>query len=150
MILRLILAFLAAVVVTEVAAAAASTQFVLGELGALGIDVPLGERLVTTGRDIVGMAPAYLPIIALSLVIAFPVAAAVVRWLLPGRERIGYPLAGFVAMLTALAVMIQLMDIVPIAGARSIAGMFFQGLAGALGGWVFLRILERARAPSSA
>jgi len=150
MILRLILAFIAAVVVTEVAAAAASTQFVLGELGALGIDVSIGDRLITTGRDIVGMAPAYLPIIALGLVIAFPVAAAVVHWLLHGWARIGYPLAGFVAMITALLVMIQLMNIVPIAGARSIAGMFFQGLAGGLGGWVFVRILERARRPDPA
>jgi hypothetical protein len=138
------------VVVTEVAAAAASTQFVLGELGALGIDVSPGERLVTTGQDIIGMAPAYLPIIALGLGIAFPVAAAVVRWLLPGWDRIGYPLAGFVAMLTALLVMIEMMDIVPIAGARSIAGMAFQGLAGALGGWVFIRILERGRRPDPA
>jgi hypothetical protein len=73
-----------------------------------------------------------------------------VHWLLPGWARIGYPLAGFVAMITALLVMIQLMNIVPIAGARSIAGMFFQGLAGGLGGWVFVRILERARRPDPA
>lgn len=146
---RVILAFLAAVVVTEVVAAAAATQFVIHEIVSLGYEVGLGDRLATTFHDILGMASIYLPIIAVGELIAFGVAALVVRYLLPGWQRVGYPLAGFAALVAAIALMISLFDITPIAAARSNLGILVQGLAGALGGLVFVLLLP-ARAAGEA
>lgn len=140
MIARLLFAFAVAVVVTEVLAAAASTQFVLARLVELDVRVPFDVRLATTARDVVGMAGTYLPIIAIGQAIAFVVCAAVVRRLSPLWARIGYPLAGFCAVTVALALMIQLLEITPVAGARSALGFLVQGLAGAVGGWLFARL----------
>jgi hypothetical protein len=110
-------------------------------LARLGVEVPLADRLATTAHDIVGMAPAYAPIIGVGFAIAFPIAALVIRRVLPGWRAVGYPLAGFVAVAAALATMIALFEITPIAGARSAAGFVCQALAGAVGGHVFARLL---------
>jgi len=144
--LRILVAFVAAVAITEARAAGASTPCVLAELGELGVSIPLSDRLATTAHDIVGMAAIYTPIIAIGFVIAFAIAALVVRLALPGWQGIGYSLAGFVAMITALATMIALFDITPIAGARSTAGFLSQGLAGAAGGYVFAALVRRPTA----
>lgn len=146
MILRLILAFLAAVVVTTAVAAAASTQFVLAELSQLGVEIGIGDRLAMTAHDVVGMGVTYLPIVGVGFLLAFGVAALVIRYLLPGWSLLGYSLAGFTAILAIILIMIAAFGLVPIAGARSVAGMFTQCLAGALGGYVFARILVGRRA----
>ena len=144
MVFRVILAFLAAVVVAGVLAATASTQFVLAELSGLGVAIPLGARLSMTAQDIVGMGTLYFPIIAVAFLIAFPVAALIVRFLLPGWSIVGFTLAGFVAILSALLVMIAIFGLVPVAGARSIPGMLAQCLAGAAGGYFFARLVQSA------
>lgn len=141
MILRLILAFLAAVLVTAAVAAAASTQFVLAGLSQLGVEIGIGDRLTMTAHDVVGMGATYLPIVGVGFLLAFGVAALVIRYLLPGWSLLGYTLAGFTAILAIILIMIEAFGLVPIAGARSVAGMFTQCLAGALGGYVFARIL---------
>lgn len=143
MVLRILVAFVAAVAITEVVAASASTQFVLAALADLGVSIPLSDRIATTAHDIVGMASIYAPIIAVGFLIAFPVAALVIHYALPLWHRLGYALAGFVAMITALAIMIALFDVTPIAGARSAAGFICQGLAGAAGGYVFASLARR-------
>lgn len=146
MILRLILAFLAAIVVSAALAAAASTQFVLAGLSSVGVEIGIGDRLSMTAHDIMGMGPTYLPIIAAGFLVAFGVAALVIRYLLPGWSVLGYTLAGFTAMLAIILIMILAFGLVPIAGARSMAGMFSQCLAGAVGGYLFARILYWRRA----
>lgn len=146
MILRLILAFLAAVVVTAALAAAASTQFVLAELGRLGVDIGIGDRLAMTAYDVLGMGMTYLPVVGVGFLLGFGVAALVLHYLLPGWPMLGYSLAGFTAILAIILIMIAAFGLVPIAGARSMTGMFSQCLAGAAGGYVFARILTWNRA----
>lgn len=146
MILRLILAFLAAVVVTSALAAAASTQFVLAELSRLGIEIGIGDRLTMTGQDVVGMGQTYVPVVAVGFLLAFGVAALVIRYLLPDWTVFGYTLAGFTAILAIILIMIAVFGLVPLAGARSTAGILSQCLAGALGGYLFARILFWRRA----
>jgi len=148
MIFRVILAFLAAVVVAGVLAATASTQFVLAELKGLGVDIPLGARFSMTAHDIVGMGTLYFPIIGVAFLIAFPVAALIVRFLLPGWTTVGYTLAGFVAILSLLLIMIAVFGLIPVAGARSTAGLLAQCLAGGAGGYFFARLLQGAREPA--
>lgn len=138
-IVRLILAFLAAVVVTEVTGAVVQTQFVLAALTDLGVEISMGDRVATTLHDIAGLIEIYMPVIAVGFLVAFGVAALVVRFLLPGWAAIGYPLAGLTAIVTAIVIMTVMLEIAPIAGARSTAGLIGQALAGALGGWIFYR-----------
>lgn len=138
--IRVVLAWLAALVVTYALAAALSTQFVLARLADLDVDLSLTTRLLTTLQDIAGMAGMYLPLIAVALLVGFIVAALVVRWLLPGWQRLGYPLAGACAMVVLLATMEQVFAIAPVAGARSLFGLLMQGFAGAVGGLIFQRL----------
>lgn len=138
-------AFVVAVLVTYVTAAAAATQSVMGRLLDLGAPVTLAVRAEATWHDLFGMASSYLPILAIALLIAFPVAALVIRFL-PDWRRVGYPLAGAVAVLAVHVILEQLFMITPVAATRTLAGLGVQVLCGALGGWVFLRVLPARRA----
>ncbi len=146
MILRTIVAFIAAVVVAAALAAIANTQFVLAELTRLGIEVGLGDRLAMTGHDIVGMTPLYLPVFGVGLLIGFSVAALVIRFLLPDWGQFGYTLAGATAVVAIMVIAMMTFGLMPVAGARTFGGMVAQGLAGAAGGYVFGRILLRRAA----
>jgi hypothetical protein len=137
--LRIIGAYLLAVLATYVAAAVLATQSVLARLADMGVAVSFADRLATTARDLVGMAPMYGPIIAVALILAFPVAALVLRWR-PDWRWFGYPLAGGVALLVVHLALEALLNIVPVAAARSALGLAGQVLCGVLGGWVFLRL----------
>ena len=129
-----------AVLATEALAAMASTQFVLAGLTSLGVVITLGERLTMTGQDILGMMQVYLPVLALALALGFLVAGVIIKKLGPAWSLFGYSSAGFVAVLAAVLTVLSLFDITPIAGARSPAGLFCQGLAGAVGGIIFHRL----------
>ncbi|MEL7450405.1 MAG: hypothetical protein AAFN78_14430 [Pseudomonadota bacterium] len=134
---RLLAGFVVAVILAEVLAALASTQFVLAELGQLGIDVSIGDRLAMSLHDIAGMLPLYGGIIAATYLIALPVAAWLARRA-PQRRSALFFAAGFVGLLTAITLMRFAFDIMPIAGARSFAGLVTQGLAGGAAALVFL------------
>jgi len=142
---RRLMLFVLAVLATEILAALASTQFVLAGLTDLGVTVTFAQRLTMTLQDIVGMMGIYLPVLAFALALGFGFTAIVLRRLdisWGTWAAWGYPCAGFVAVLTALFAVFSLFDITPIAGARSTAGLFAQGLAGALGGALFYRGLK--------
>jgi hypothetical protein len=138
--IRTLTAFLAAVLATYVIAAFAATQSVMNALQALGAPVTVGVRLDAAWHDLLGMASSYLPIIAVALLIAFPVAALAGRWL-PRFRLIAYPLAGAVAVLAVHLILQQLFSITPVAAARTTGGLLLQVLCGAVGGWVFVRVL---------
>lgn len=142
--LRVVAAFVAAVVVAYALAAFAQTQHVMNRLGDMGMTVTGQDRLAATLHDFVGMAPLYLPMIAIGFAIAFGVAAGIIR-LAPRWRGLGYPLAGGVAVLAIHVILNQLLDITPVAGARTAMGLTAQVLAGAIGGWAFGR-LQRPRA----
>jgi hypothetical protein len=139
---RRLLAFIAAVLTTAVLGAVASTQFVLAALAAVGAAIPLADRLSMTLQDVVGMLPLYGAVVAVGFVVAFPVAARVIR-VLPQARLLGYALAGAVAVVASILVLAQLFGLTPIAGARSMLGLAVQGLAGAAGGAVFARWARR-------
>lgn len=141
MVLRRILAFLAAIVVTEVTIAFVNASSVLARLVELGVEVPAGVWLQTMAEDVVGIAPTFLPVLALGFAIAFGTAWAVVRWLLPAGRPFGYPLAGAVCMAVVLFGLGQIFLTHPVAASRSALGTTTLLACGALGGWVFLRML---------
>ncbi|HAR32018.1 MAG TPA: hypothetical protein DCR65_10865 [Gammaproteobacteria bacterium] len=142
--LRKLGAWLLAVVVGYAVGTVAATQFVLAKLGELGVAVPIGDRLGTTVFDLAGMASSYLPLVAVALAIAFPVAALVVRFR-PAWRAFGYPLAGAVALLVLHLALQLAIGFAPVAGVRTTAGLVVQMLAGALGGYVLLRALPAPR-----
>jgi len=141
--LKTIVAYVVAVIVTAILSSAFHTQMVLGEYIALGHDIPLNIRLETTVHDILNMglrigAMSLLTIIAVGFLIAFIVAALIIKFLLPRWRTFGFTLAGATAMFTMLFLMAMQFDgITPIAGARGDLGLALQAVAGGFGGYVF-------------
>jgi len=144
--LRVISAYLLAVLVTYVSAAVLATQSVMARLADMGVVVPLADRLKTTGLDLLGMAPMYVPIIAVAFLVALPVAALVGKFR-PDWRWFGYPLAGGTAILVVHLALELAFSISPVAATRTALGLTGQALCGVLGGWVFLRcgVLARQR-----
>lgn len=143
---RRIIAFIAAVVVAEATVAVVNAHSVMARLADLGIETPLGTRFATYGQDVVGLAGTFVPVLALGFAIAFTVAWAVVRWLLPGWRSLGYPLAGAVCLGVVIVALGQIFLTHPIPATRSLLGTVAVLACGALGGWVFVLLLPRAEA----
>lgn len=146
---RRILAFIAAVVVTEVTIALVNAHSVMARLGELGVEISLATRLATYAQDVAGIAGTFVPVLAIGFGIAFAVAWAVVRWLLPGWRAVGYPLAGVVCMGVVLWGLGQIFLTHPVPASRSLAGMLLVLACGGLGGWVYLLLLPESQADDS-
>lgn len=142
--LAALLSLLLAALLCTALAAIAQTQFNLASLQALGVEVPLGVRLRTTGADLLGFSPTFGPIAAVGFLVAFPAAAALGRWL-PGARRWLYALAGALAILTAMLLMQRIFMLTPVAAARSTAGLLALCASGAVGGLLFAWLLARRR-----
>jgi hypothetical protein len=139
-VLRVVLAFVLAVIVATVLGAVAHTQFVLARLSGLGVDISFGERLSTTLHDIAGMAPLFGSIVGSGFIVAMSVGALGYR--LAGIQRtLIYTVAGAVSLAVTLLVMNAVFEITAIAGARSMLGFFAQMAAGAIGGLTFAKAL---------
>ncbi len=126
-------------------AALFSTQITMNEVARLGLEVSFGERISAAAHDVVGMATAYLPLVAVSLLIAFPVAALVLRFT-PVSRTISYMLAGAAAMLALHLIMHGVFEVHPLPAARTALGLAMLTGAGAVGGYVFARLGNGARA----
>ncbi|MDF1685891.1 MAG: hypothetical protein ACJAXQ_000998 [Parvibaculaceae bacterium] len=114
------------------------TQFVLSALP-VPTPVSFSDNMSTTLSDILGLAPLYGAIMGAGLLIAFLIAIYVTK-LAPSLRWLVYMVAGFVAVIAALLIMKAVFGLMPIAGARSMAGLLMQGVAGAVAGYVFTRI----------
>jgi hypothetical protein len=145
---RIALAYLLAVAVTYVLGAVLATQSVLSSLAGMGVDVSAADRVGTTAHDLLGMLPAYAPIIALALALALPCAALLTR-VLPRWRHALYPLAGAVGIIAAHIIMRLLLEVTVIASTRTLDGLLLQGGAGALGAWSFSLLLTKMRSRSA-
>jgi len=138
--LRTILGYLGAVLVTHVTGAAAAAQHVIGRFESMaGSSVPFGQRLGWTLQDVVGMVtpPIYPLAIAVMLLIAFAIAGFVARRL-GGLRTIGFVLAGGLGMIALHLLLGAVFEMNPIAASRDLPGLLGQGLAGALGGLAYI------------
>ena len=138
-------AFILAVVVAYSLAAVAATQSVLARVNDMGLSVGIGQRLATTGQDLLGMAMAFAPMIAVGFALAFAVTVLLLRWW-PERRTELYVLAGAVSLVAVHVITKAVFDITPVAAARSLSGLAVQGMAGALGGYAFTRFNPERRA----
>ena len=143
-ILRIVVAFVASVLAAGIAASIFSTQFVIAGLQNIGVEIPLATRLSMTFGDLAILQTMAAVILACFLV-GFLV-AALCRYKLGGSRLLWYVAAGSISLVAALLLLSNVMELMPVAGARTSFGMITQGLAGAIGGFVFT-FLSKPRLP---
>jgi MFS family permease len=143
--LKLVLAWLAANMVTAVTGSVIQTQFNLAAIAAVGADIPFGVRLQTTLHDLAGFAPMFAGITAAGFLVAFVAAGLLARrW--PARRTLLYASAGAAAMATAILLINAQLPMTPIGATRQLAGLLALAAAGGLGGWAFAALAPgRAR-----
>ena len=142
--MKLVLAFILAVLTAYMAAVLAYTQLNLANVVEMGIPVSLMDRVGAAGHDLLGMTGLYLPIIAVALLLAFGFTAVVLRWV-PHLRTLGYMLAGFVGIFVVDFALGALLTggTHPLAVTRTTVGLLSQCVAGALGGYVFAVMLRK-------
>jgi len=141
-IINLLLIWLLAVVVSYLLASITATQSVVSSLFEMGVAVGFSERIGMTIRDIAGMAGLFLPMIAAAFLAAFLVAAMLCRWWPQWRTPI-YIVAGAAGLVTIHLTLNLAFGITPIAIGRTAGGLLIQGLAGAVGGFIFLSLTQK-------
>jgi hypothetical protein len=141
--LRVLKAFFPAVLLTYVLASVFSTQLILGNLQSMGVEVSAMVRIGTTFHDLLGLASSYLVLILVAFVIGLPVAAGLTK-LMPSHRLILFVLAGFVAIVALHLIMKAVLGLSGIAATRTLSGLVAQGVAGAIGGYLYFR-LSRVR-----
>jgi len=141
--LRVLKAFFPAVLLTYVLASIFSTQIILGNIQAMGVDVSAMVRLGTTFHDLIGLTSSYLVLILVAFVLGMPVAAGLTKFM-PSYRLTLFVLAGFVAIVALHLIMKAVLGLSGIAATRTMAGLLAQGVAGAAGGYLYFR-LSRTR-----
>ena len=136
--------YLLAVIVAYLLASISATQSVVSSLANMGVDVSIGDRLAMTLRDITGMASLFLPMIAAAFLAAFLVVAMLLRWWPQWRTPL-YLVAGASALVTIHLTLKLAFFITPIAVGRTLGGLLVQGLAGAVGAYVYARLVGKKR-----
>lgn len=137
--LKVLLGYGAAVLATYAVGVLLISQANLSNVVAMGATVDASVRLEVVWHDLLHMYEIYLPLVAISFIIALPVAALVIRWQ-PDLRLIGYVLAGFVGLVAIHVIMKVVLGMSGVAPTRTIMGLLAQGLAGAVGGYLFQRI----------
>ena len=128
-------AFLVAVLAASIVSSVFSSQFVVAGLNGVGVDVPFNIRIAMTFSDF-SILQTLLMVVAACLLIGFLIAALGFK-LLGGNRQLWYVAAGGCALLTTLLLMESLLQLMPVAGARTTFGLITQAIAGMLGGYVY-------------
>ena len=122
-----------------------ATQIILANVAALGPEVDFAVRLQATGHDLLGLATSYLPLIAVGFLLGLPVAAGLAK-LLPDQRMLLYIVAGAVAVIAIHLLIKAVLGLSAVAATRTLAGLLSQGLAGAVGGYLFYRLRSARQA----
>jgi hypothetical protein len=132
---KLAIALLVSAAVTALLASVFSTQFVVAGLQAINVEIPVSTRLSMTAADF-GILTVLLPAVLACFLIAFVVAGFCASRL--GGSRAGwFTAAGATSLIAELMIMQGVFGVMPVSGARSMAGLLTQGIAGAVGGYLF-------------
>lgn len=143
-VIRSVGAFLAAVLVAYVIGAALATQHVLGALTMMGMNIDFGVWAHATLHDLFGMLATYAPLIGVAFLAALPVVLLACRGR-PEWRRLGYVVGFFAAIIVMHLLMPAVLNVNPVPATRFFSGLILQGLAGAVGGYVFF-LLGRSAA----
>ncbi len=119
-----------------------STQFALGALIDLGVDISFASRVQTTLHDLQSMSPLVGIIFGVGMLIAMIVGSYIARvvGILPGLV---FALAGFASVAVTIASTKLAFDITVIVATRHWDGYIAFCLIGALSGYVFHRLASR-------
>ncbi len=142
--MKRVLAYLLACFATYALGVLFASQQAISSLQTLGAPVSIGVRLQVYFHDVLGMTASYLPLIAIVLLIAFGVAALVVRLLAFGRAPL-FVAAGATAVIAIHLLLTLSFEIHPIGSTRTVFGLMLQGLAGLIGGFVYVRLNPLAK-----
>tara|TARA_B110000977_G_C10980447_1_gene455913 strand:+ start:276 stop:734 length:459 start_codon:yes stop_codon:yes gene_type:complete len=139
------LGFLAGLLVLNIIGAVVSTQFNLGHLLALGVDIPFGMRLSTTFHDVYKMQPLFGVIFGVGFSIAMVVGHFIAKWvkILPNLV---FAISGFTSMLVTLVSLTTIFQITAIGAAREWDGFISLCLVGALAGYTYSLVSTRLKA----
>ncbi len=134
-------AWLSAALLSAVTTSFVSTHQVLNALGDVGASIELGQRLSMMASDL-GILQALFPVVAASFLVGFCIAELCTRFIFNKRQ-FWFILAGASSIVCTLLLMSYLMNLMPVAGARSLTGQIAIGVCGALGGLLFFRLTNR-------
>ena len=114
----------------------------------MGLEVPFDVRLSAALNDVTGLF-ILIPILALGFGVAFGVTHQILR-VLPQLRYLGYILAGFVAFWAIDYTLFKVMNGMHVlAVTRTSIGAVMLYLTGALGGYLFVRLLPDADTAAS-
>jgi len=133
---RKLIALLSATIATYIVAVILVSQLNIAQVVDLGYPVLLSQRFAAVSRDLGGMLSVYLPVIMVALLIAFLFTSLLLLRFI-NQPNMLFPLAGFVGLITVHVVLGAVFGVVGIAPTRTTVGLLSQGLAGALGGYVY-------------
>lgn len=142
-IFRTALIFLLSVLAGSVLVSIANTHVVLQSLTAVGAEIPAAVRIDAITRDLLGFGPTLFAVILIGFAIAFPVAGWIARLLGTSWRRIGFTLAGGIAVacimlaITAFYAEALHSTITPVASSRTLSGLLSLALGGAGAGFLF-------------
>ena len=137
-----LISFLLAGLVAYAIAVLFYTQINLINLTDLGVDISFSDRLGAAAHDLLSMTGMYLPIMLVALLVAFSLAAIVIRFL-PNLRTLGFVVAGTVGVLALVLFFSSFLGTNPIAVTRSSFGLLSQCGAGGIGGLVYALVSQR-------
>ena len=137
-----LISFLLAGLVAYVVAVLFYTQINLSNLTDLGIDISFSDRFGAASHDLLSMTGMYFPIMLVALLVAFSLAAIVIRFL-PNLRILGFVVAGTVGVLALVLFFSAFLGTNPIAVTRSLLGLLSQCGAGGMGGLVYALVSQR-------
>ena len=129
-----------AVIATYLVGTLTYGQLNLAPLVEMGMPVDAGVRWQTAVHDVTSMYDLYLPLVTIALLLGFLGAGPVLRFV-PQLRTLGYVSGGFVAILVLDFALSAAFTTHPLAVTRTFVGLMSQCLAGAVGGYVFVRLV---------
>lgn len=148
--------FLGAVTVTALSGTIVQTQINLADILSLGAPVTFGDRLATTGADLIGFTPTLFGLAFVALLFALPAAGILARGRGHAARAALFALAGWVGLMAAFEVANAAAPMPTlIAATRGWAGTIAVAASGALGAWAYaywtrLLVLARVEKPGRA
>ena len=139
--IRKTLIFFAAAIAAYVLAAMLASKSAMDSIVALGLPISISQRIGAFWHDLFGMATSLLPLIVIAYLIAFLVTGLLTRWW-PNLRIVLYIAAGALAIVGIHIALNLTFEITPVAAARTTGGLLMQGVAGALGGYLFARFTQ--------
>lgn len=141
-----IMGWLLAGLQTALLVSAMQSHFNMQALRKIGATVDMATLIDVILYDMIYFGPVIMIVILVGFLIAFPIAALLQPRVPAFLANHAYGLAGAGAMVTILLLMPKMMDITPIAAARTSYGFFALCMAGLLGGGSFTKFLRKKAA----